>query len=299
MVISSLNYNNQQQNSFKTYCIIGDPIEHSLSPIMHTSAFSYLRLNSSYIAFKVTEPELEDSVISLRRIKIAGFNVTIPHKVKIIEYLDKISAEAQKAGSVNTVKNENGKLIGFNTDIYGISEPLRNKIIEFDDIEILIMGAGGSCRAALVSFSENNTKKNGIKKIHIFNRNQERLNKVIELGRSLGLNCIPHDYNDMDILKEVSLKSKIILNTTSIGLKDERSPINPSFINKGSIVFDIIYRPIYTNLLKNAKNAFAIPIFGYEMLLYQGAKAFEIWTGLKAPIEIMKKSLLGIFGDPV
>lgn len=264
---------------------------------MQNSAFSYLKINSSYIAFKVPDSELESSIESLKSINIAGFNVTIPHKVNIIKYLDYLSPEAEKAGSVNTVKNDKGLLSGYNTDIYGISEPLKKNGFDFKDIEILIMGAGGSCRAALVSLSENFQNKNNIKKIHIFNRNQERLKQVINLGNSLGLDCIPHNY-DTNILKEISLSSQLIINTTSIGLKNEKSPVDSSFISKGTIVFDIVYRPIYTDLLKNAKIAHAIPIFGYEMLLYQGVKAFEIWTDIKAPVEIMKKSLLGIFGEP-
>ena len=156
------------------------------------------------------------------------------------------------------------------------------------------MGAGGSCRAALVALS----KKKGIQNINIVNRDQNRLKKVIELGKKLGLNCIPLDYNDINLLKETSLKSNLIINTTSIGLNNESSPLKSNFMMKNAFVFDIIYRPLYTDLLRNAKEAGSNIIFGYEMLINQAAKSFEIWTKMGAPINAMKKALFGIFGEP-
>lgn len=294
---SSLNGSSKERlekKSFKTFCVIGDPVDHSLSPLMHNAAFNFLNLNYSYIAFKVRESELEESIDSLRQINIAGFNVTIPHKVNIINFLDKMSEEAMLAGAVNTVKNENGRFMGYNTDIYGLMTPVEERISNFGGIDVLILGAGGSCRAAIVGLS----KKKGIGKVNIANRNQRKLMKVVDLGKTLGLNCIGNDYSDSDKLRELSLKSKLIINTTSLGLEGEPSPLKANYIAKDSIVFDIVYRPVKTDLLKNAKEANATLIFGYEMLLTQGGKAFEIWTGLKPPYEVMKKSLLGLFGDP-
>lgn len=279
----------------KTFCIIGNPIEHSLSPLMHNAAFSHMQLNYSYIAFRVPAEELEDSVQAMRRIGIAGFNVTIPHKVEITRLLDKLSDEAALANSVNTVKNEKGMLVGYNTDIDGIMEPLERNISNFEGLGVLILGAGGSCRAALVGLAR---KKNSISTISIFNRNQDRLNQVIQLGRKLGLNCIPFNIEDSSNLSKVSKNSNLILNTTSIGLHGEKSPIRSEFISKNTTVFDIVYKPITTDLIYNAQIAGAKIIFGYEMLLSQGYKAFELWTGLKAPKEIMKKALFGIFGEP-
>jgi shikimate dehydrogenase len=284
----------KQQKDFKTFCIIGDPVSHSLSPLIHNSAFRALSLNYSYIAFKVPIDELGDSLYSLKKINISGFNVTLPHKVNIIQYLDDISEEAKKAGAVNTVNNENGKLNGYNTDIHGILAPLEKRQIDFNNIEILIMGAGGACRAALVALS---TKKN-IKKINIVNRDQKKLNEVITLGKNLGLNCMSFNYENYITLEEVTLKSKIIINTTSIGLNNELSPLKSNFMKKGSFVFDIVYRPLFTDLLHNAKDAGCNIIFGYEMLIHQARKSFEIWTGLQAPIDVMEKSLFGIFGEP-
>ncbi len=291
----ALKGNGGLRKSFKSFCIIGDPVSHSLSPLIHNSAFSSLNLNYSYIAFRVPQTELEESVYSLKKTDIAGFNVTLPHKVNVISFIDGLSIEAEKAGAVNTVNNENGRLIGYNTDIHGLIAPLEKRQIDFDDIEILILGAGGSCRAALVGLSE----KKGIKKINIANRDQDKLNKIISLGKGLGLNCIPLDYDDNNVLKEVSLNSKIIINATSIGLNNESSPLKSNFMSEGAFVFDIVYRPVFTDLLNNAKDAGCNLIFGYEMLLHQAKKSFEIWTGLRAPLDVMEKSLFGIFGEPM
>jgi shikimate dehydrogenase len=261
---------------------------------MHNAAFKYLNLNHSYIAFKVKVNELKESVESLRDINVTGFNVTIPHKVEITRYVDRLSHEASLAGAVNTVKNEDGIFVGYNTDIYGLMAPIEERLSNFGGIEILILGAGGSSRAALVGLS---TKK-GIKSIFIVNRDQQKLSKVIELGNTLGLNCIPMEYLNHEKLSQIPSQCKLIINTTSVGLNNEKSLVSSESMGNDSIVFDIIYKPIMTDLLVCAKRANAKVIFGYEMLLNQGYKSFELWTGLNAPREVMRKALLGIFGEP-
>ena len=293
----SVDSSNQQltsDKSSKTFCIIGDPVEHSLSPLMHNAAFKYLNLNYSYIAFKVKINELKESVESLRDINVAGFNITIPHKVEMTRYVDRLSDEASLAGAVNTVKNEDGIFVGHNTDIYGLMAPIEERLSSFEGIEILVLGAGGSSRAALVGLS----RKKGIKSIFVVNRDQQKLSKLIGLGSTLGLNCIPLDYSDHARLSQISSHCKLIINTTSVGLKNEKSLLSSESIGNESIVFDIIYKPVMTDLLVRAKSANAKVIFGYEMLLNQGYKSFEIWTGLNAPKEVMRKALLGIFGEP-
>jgi shikimate dehydrogenase len=279
---------------FKTFCIIGDPINHSLSPLIHNAAFASLNLNYSYIAFKVPPLELGESIKSLKTVNVAGFNVTLPHKVNIINHIDNLSHEAKVTGAVNTVNNKNGRFIGYNTDIHGVIAPLDERQINFKNIEILILGAGGSCRAVLVGLS----KKKDIKKINIVNRDQNKLDKVIDLGKGLGLKCIPLNYDNQKTLDEISFNYKLIINTTSIGLNNESSPLQSNFMSKDAFVFDIVYRPVFTDLLNKAKEAGSNIIFGYEMLIHQGAKSFEIWTGIKAPIDVMKKALFGIFGEP-
>lgn len=274
----------------KTYCIIGDPVTHSLSPGMQNAAFAALGLNATYIAFRVPISELKESIDSLRAIKVSGFNVTIPHKVSVIKYLDELDSTAKKAGAVNTVKNIEGVLKGYNTDIAGFIEPLRKRKIDFNGMTVLLLGAGGAARAIVAALSEEK-----ISKMIIANRDLAKAQDLAKIGGSLGLKCEAIPFDDV---QNHSLSADLIVNSTSIGLANEASPIDYEHIKKGSIVYDIVYRPVVTDLIENAKFAEAYVVYGYEMLLEQGAKAFEIWTGLEAPREAMKKNLLGIFGEP-
>ncbi len=275
----------------KTYCIIGDPVHHSLSPGMQNAAFSALGLNCTYIAFRVPPSELEASMQSLRSIKIAGFNVTIPHKVSVMKYLDELDATAKKAGAVNTVNNIEGVFKGYNTDMHGFIEPLRRRRVDFAGMTVLLLGAGGAARAIVAALSE----EKDIAKVVIANRNQKKAADLARAGENLGLKCEPVPF---DHVTQVSPEADMMVNATSIGLQNEPSPVDSDHIKKGSVVYDIVYRPVVTDLIEQAKLAQASVVYGYEMLLEQGAKAFEIWTGLEAPREAMKKNLLGIFGEP-
>ena len=275
----------------KTYCIIGDPVQHSLSPIMQNSAFSALGIKSSYISFRVPPRELKTSIESLKSIGIAGFNVTIPHKISILPYLDVLDNTASKSNAVNTVKNEGGQLIGYNTDLYGFIQPLYKRKIDFKGIKVLIMGAGGAAYAIVTALSY----EKEIGEIIIVNRSTQNASNLVQHGLKLGLNIYKDDFNN---LPKLALQSDLIVNATSIGLNNESSPIGRENINPKSIVYDIIYKPIITDLLGKAKNVNAQVVYGYEMLLAQGAQAFKIWTGLDAPIHAMKKALFGIFGEP-
>jgi shikimate dehydrogenase len=279
------------QGSIKTYCIIGDPISHSLSPGMLNAAFSALGLNCTYIAFRVPANELKESVESLRSINISGFNVTVPHKVGVMDYLDELDATAKKAAAVNTVNNIEGIFKGYNTDIHGFIEPLRRRHVNFSGMQVLLLGAGGAARAVVAALSE----ESGISKVVIANRNIERATALAKMGSDLGLKC---ETLPLAKAQDISPTSDLIVNSTTIGLNDEQSIIDQKHIKKGSIVYDIVYRPIATDLIENAKYAQASVVYGYEMLIEQGAKAFEIWTGIPSPRDAMKKNLLGIFGEP-
>ena len=280
------------QSQVKTYCIIGDPVYHSLSPSMHNAAFNSLGLNCTYIAFRVPKGQLEESINALRAVGISGFNVTIPHKVDILKYVDHLDSTAVKATAVNTVHNVNGILKGYNTDIFGFIEPLRKRNINFNGMDILLLGAGGSASAVIAALSE----EKGINKIIISNRTQEKASKLAKKGKDLGLEC---QVIEMENIKDIAVKSHLIVNTTPIGMNDEQSLIDYEHISKNTIVYDLVYKPVTTNLLENAKYAEAEVVYGYEMLLEQGARAFEIWTNLQAPRQIMKKSLVGGIGGPV
>ena len=282
------------QSQVKTYCIIGDPVHHSLSPAMHNAAFNSLHLNCTYIAFRVPKGQLEESINALRAIDIAGFNVTLPHKVDILRFMNYLDSSAEKATAVNTVHNVDGILKGYNTDIFGFIEPLRKRNVNFNGMNILLLGAGGSARAVIAGFSE----MKGINKITIANRTLEKARQLAKKGTDLGLEC---QVTEMDNIKGIAVKSHLIVNTTSIGMDEEKeeSLIGYEHISKNTIVYDIVYKPVVTNLLENARYAGADVVYGYEMLLEQGARAFEIWTDLRAPRDVMKKSLLGDFRGPV
>jgi shikimate dehydrogenase len=275
----------------KTYCIIGDPIHHSLSPSMQNAAFAAKGLNCTYIAFRVPQNELKDSIESLRSIKIAGFNITTPHKTEAIQYLDELDATAQKASAVNTVNNVEGILRGYNTDVYGFIEPLHRRHVDFNGMHVLLIGSGGAARAVVVALAE----ENAIAKLIIANRDIKKATALASLGAGFGMNC---DAISLENITDFSPKSDLIVNATTLGMNNEPSVINYEHIQKGSIVYDIVYRPLVTDLIENAKYAQASVVYGYEMLVEQGAKAFEIWTGLSAPRDAMKKNLLGIFGEP-
>ena len=275
----------------KTYCIIGDPVHHSLSPGMQNAAFAAMGLNCTYIAFRAPAGELEDSIESLRAINIAGFNVTIPHKVEAMKYLDELDPTAKRAGAVNTVNNIEGIFRGYNTDIAGFIEPLRRRKVNFNNMAVLLLGAGGAARAVVAALAE----EKGIASLVIANRDEKRGAKLAATATNLGLKCRAMPLAEA---MNVSPESHLVINSTSIGLNNEPSPIDSEHIKKGSIVYDFVYRPVVTDLIENAKFAEAHVVYGYEMLLEQGARAFEIWTGLAAPRDAMKKNLLGIFGEP-
>ena len=280
------------QTQIKTYCIIGDQVQYSLSPAMQNAAFNSMHLNCTYIAFRVSKQELEESVCSLRSINIAGFNVTMPHKIDIIKYIDEIDLTAQKAHAVNTVHNVQGTLKAYNTDVYGFIEPLRRRKISFNGMTILLLGSGGAARAVIAALSE----ENNISNIRIASRNQETSIALANIGADLGLQC---DNVDIDNVQKAAAKSHLIVNTIPTGANNETSIIDHDHISKNSIVYDVVYKPVTTRLLEEAKRAQAQIVYGYEMLIEQGAKAFEIWTGMNAPRNAMKKALFGSFGDPV
>lgn len=275
----------------KTYCIIGDPVHHSLSPGMQNAAFAALGLNCTYIAFRVQAGELKESIESLRSIDIAGFNVTIPHKVEVMKYLDELDSTAKQAGAVNTVNNIAGVFKGYNTDMHGFIEPLKRRKVDLAGMTVLLLGAGGAARAIVAALGQER-----VKKVVIANRDKKRAAELAKIGAGMGLKC---EAVTLAEANRVAPDADMIVNATSLGLNNEPSPVASEHIKKGCIVYDIVYRPVMTDLLEQAKLAGVHVVYGYEMLLEQGAKAFEIWTGLPAPREAMKKNLLGIFGEPL
>ncbi len=271
----------------KTYAVIGDPIDHSLSPTIHNAAFIMCNLDCSYIAYRIPKGELKEGIESLRSVNIAGFNVTIPHKIEMMKFLDDISDDCKMIGAVNTVTNDKGNFIGYNTDMDGFLEPIKKKKLEIKNENVLLLGAGGAARAILAGIV-----KEDVNEITIANRTiqkgEELINFVNELGGRANVISLG------DVKEDVS-KFKLIINSTSIGLNGEQSPISLKTLDKNSIVYDIVYRPIKTEFIKEAEKQGANVIYGYEMLLGQAIRSFEIWHEIKAPYDAMKLALLGRF----
>jgi shikimate dehydrogenase len=271
----------------KTFAVIGDPIDHSLSPNIHNAAFKALGMDCTYIAYRVPRGELKEGIESLKQIKISGFNVTIPHKIEMVKYVDEQSEECRIIGAVNTVTNEGGRLIGHNTDMDGFLEPIKKRNIAIKNEDVLLLGAGGAARAIVAGFA-----REGARKITIANRTKERGQELSKFAASLG---VESGETSLDEAGQSAGKYRFIVNATSVGLKNEPSPITTNTINSHNIVYDIIYMPMNTDFIAQSKKNSATVIYGYEMLLGQACLAFETWHKVKAPYEAMKKVLLGGF----
>jgi len=268
-----------------TYAVIGDPIDHSLSPNIHNAAFRHLKLDHTYIAYKIPAGELSAGIEALKTIKIAGFNVTIPHKIEMIKYLDVLDENCNLIGAVNTVSNDNGVLKGYNTDMIGFLDPIKKRNLTIKDSQVILLGAGGAARAIITAMVK---EKAG--KITIVNRTMENAIKMAEFAKKIGGNV---NIVSLQKANKIIADYKFIINSTSIGMRNEPSPISTENISKNSIVYDIVYQPINTDLIKKSKENGATIIYGYEMLLSQAACSFEIWHKKEAPYDVMKKALLG------
>ena len=271
----------------KSFAVIGDPIDHSLSPNIHNAAFRELNLDASYIGYRIPKGELEGGIEGLKKIKIDGFNITIPHKIEMMKYLDKIDESCSIIGAVNTVTNNQGVLKGYNTDMDGFLEPLKKRNITIQNSKVLLVGAGGAARAIVAGIAKEKARS-----IDITNRTIENANNLSEFAKKMGLSANAKKIELVDTAKK---NYDIIINATSIGLEDEPSPISFEGINEKTTVYDIVYTPMNTDFIKKAKAKNATIIYGYEMLLGQAVRAFEIWHEMKAPYNAMKKALLGGF----
>ena len=272
----------------KTFAVIGDPIDHSLSPTIHNAAYRELGIECTYIAYKVDKGELATGIESLKKIKIAGFNVTIPHKIEMMRYLDNVDETCKKIGAVNTVLNDDGILRGFNTDMDGFLEPIKRKEIQIKNSKIFLLGAGGASRAIIAGF-----QKEGADNIVIANRTKENGDELARFSNDIGLDATSVQ---LDAMNELNSKFDFIVNASSLGLKGEKNIIPSSLMDEQTTVYDIVYKPLKTDLINTAKENNCEIIYGYEMLLGQAIRSFEIWLDQKAPYEAMKRSILGGFG---
>lgn len=258
--------------------IIGDPVEHSLSPIMHNAGYETLGIDDKFvfIALHVSEDNLKSVIEGLRKTSIRGITCTIPHKESIIPMLDWVHEDAQKIGAVNTVVNEGGLLKGYNTDWIGVMNPIANLVGTRTPKTAALFGAGGAARANIFAL-----QKLGIETT-IFNRTYEN---ALELAGEFGIEAQRLD--ELDSLYQFEL----IINSTSVGLKDNLSIVPIDLIHKDHIVFDNIYKKGGTHLINHAKSKQALTIDGLEMLLFQGFEQFKFYTQHDAPKESMRSAL--------
>ncbi|WP_296856982.1 shikimate dehydrogenase [uncultured Methanobrevibacter sp.] len=266
--------------------LIGNPVEHSFSPQMHNAAFKALNLDYTYVAFDVNPADLKTAINGAKSLNIKGFNVTIPHKINVMKYLDKLDDIAKLIGAVNTIDFKDLK--GYNTDGIGAIKAIE----EIDSVKnknIVIAGAGGASRA--ISFY---LAKYGADKITILNRNIDKAknlandilnSNLIEDIKTDSISQINNYLNDSDIL----------INTTPVGMSpniNDKPIASAENMHEDLIVFDAVYNPNETVLLKEAIKANAKPVYGIKMLLYQGAESFKIWTGQNPPIDVMEDILI-------
>jgi shikimate dehydrogenase len=272
--------------------VIGNPIEHTMSPIMHNAAFKKLGLDYIYIPFRVSNEELAEAVDGMRALNIRGFNVTIPHKVTVMPMLDGLDPLAEKVGAVNTVVNNDGNLRGYNTDATGFLQALLERGVEPRGKNTVVLGAGGASRAVSYVLAERGAH------LTILNRQleldwAEALAERIAEDFKKEVRVLELGFENLAIAME---RADILINATSVGMSpnSQETPVPARLLKPELVVFDIVYNPIRTRLLQEAEAAGAHTIEGVDMLAWQGALAFEKWTEQTAPLYLMRKEAIKV-----
>ena len=271
--------------------LLGSPVAHSISPLMHNEAFRLLNLDYTYLCFDVTEDTLPTAVAGLKACGIRGFNLTMPNKNKIVELLDELSPAARLIGAVNTVVNDDGHLTGYNTDGVGYMQAVKDAGYDITGKTITVMGAGGAATAICAQAA-----LDGVKRIHIFARETSRFwsrtQKLVEnINSTLPCEAFLHENKDLTALAQAISESTLLLNATSVGMAPNTDGTiieNTSLYHPDLIVSDVIYNPRETRFLSEAREAGCRTFNGMYMLLYQGAEAFRLWTGQDMPVDKIK-----------
>jgi shikimate dehydrogenase len=260
----------------KICCLIGDPVEHSLSPLIHNAGYQALGINYVYVSFRVKD--IKRAIEGIRGLNIRGASITLPHKATAIKYLDRIDPLAEEIGAVNTIVNDEGVLTGYNTDGDGALQALE-EVTTLGGKKAALIGSGGAASAIAVGF-----KKNGVKLV-VLNRTEE---KARELARQVSADS----FGSLEKLPEIS-SADILINATSVGMWPEinQSVVPEDLLHNRLTVFDTVYNPKETKLLAEARERGCAIVYGYKMLLYQAAMQFELFTGLKAPLPVMESAL--------
>ena len=268
--------------------VIGDPIEHTLSPVIQNAAFSHLGLDFVFLAFHVKAADLENAIRGIRGLGIHGLNVTMPHKSTVIGCLDEVDSTVKFLGSANTILNRDGKLSGFSTDGVGALKALSENGVALSGKKVLLLGAGGAAKAIAFALVQE------VGELAILNRSAENAEELAEtLGNMFNRKVVGGGLSPSAIAENLR-DSDVLVNATSAGMKPNlsQSLVEPQWLRSDLAVMDIVYNPVETKLAQDAKAAGAEVISGVEMLIYQGAASFEIWTGKSASIEVMRQAAL-------
>lgn len=275
----------------KRFGVIGHPVAHSLSPLMHNSAYSLLGLDCSYDSFDIAPGSLSEALKDFATKGFCGLNVTIPHKERVLLQMDELSDEASAVGAVNTILFDNGRLRGENTDVYGVAASLEPYRTSIDGERVLLLGAGGTSRAIIFAL----TARFSPAEIVIANRSKARADELVTFfqlhPKSISLKASPADQGT---LSQLASDARLIINATSIGMSPaiDASPLGTwANFHSDQIVFDLIYTPFETKLLAIAGRSGARTISGLEMFIYQGARSFELWLGATMPVDQIRATI--------
>ena len=267
--------------------VIGNPVEHSFSPVMQNAAFEALNLDFVYVALRVRREELRDAIMGIRSLNLYGLNVTTPHKTAILKYLDEINPTAKSVGAVNTILHDQGRITGYNTDGIGAMNALKENGIPPYGKKLLLLGAGGAGKSIAFSAAQE------VDELVILNRTHQKARALAKTLCQVNKN-VKGNTLSTDTLEEELKDTDILINATSVGMHPNinKSPVPKSLLHPNLWVMDLIYTPIKTKLAKDAEARGANLISGVEMLIYQGAVSFEIWTQHPAPVDVMKRNVL-------
>ncbi|MFA6350437.1 MAG: shikimate dehydrogenase [Candidatus Omnitrophota bacterium] len=276
----------KNNKSFKIYGVLGYPVKHSLSPIMHNAALRRLKIKAEYRLFEKSPREVRSFLRSLGQENIHGLNVTVPHKENVIKFLDSVSMEARLIGAVNTVQVKSNRLLGFNTDGAGFIKHLTCDL-KFNPRKknVVVIGAGGAAKAITVYLA-----RTGARQISIFDIDKNKLSQLVTHLRN---NFPKIKFNQSGSINESGIDDcDLLINATPMGMKpQDKLPADVKLIRPGTLVYDLVYNPKETKFLKNAKKRHARVANGLGMLLYQGALSFKIFTGKNAPLGVMRRAL--------
>lgn len=274
-------------DSTKLFGILGYPIKHTFSPAMHNAAFKELGINATYVPFPVSPDHLEMVLKTLPQMGVCGVNITIPHKQTALTLMDTVSEEAKLICAINTIVFKSNKMHGYNTDSAGFRKSLEESGFNPKEKKALILGAGGAARAVAIALAQAD-----VKELYIYNRSRERANILAQHIDHHFTYCSPHILEEHQTRSKEDLgKMDLVVNATSLGLDpSDPIPISPIFFKSGTLFYDLIYHT-QTNWLKVAKKSKMHTLNGLGMLVHQGALSFELWTGKKAPLELMQETL--------